>query len=350
MTRLSFAALRPAATEQAMRMVVLLQASDPDLLAALSDDTLAALEQHPEVTLRLVPESDTGGGCTVAGGYRGSETPPALLVTTSLSRRRRAFTALHEFGHHLQRTSLDLAEVLLEHDADEHLEEAACQVFASRVLLSDALFTPLTPVRGPDATTVAEFYARSNASRAACCVRAAGLLHGGGAVVLYREDGTVDMAASTGLIPPARGSDQSATPLLARALARPGGTVEHDETVIAYSTGASGLLYGQATWVDGYVVAVLKPDSASWKPFAPPRTATGTYTGLSKWATCDHCLTQFTVTKDVCARCTTPRCPRRHCACPSSAGERACPRCTLTLDKARFADFADPSTPCRDCA
>ena len=111
MTRLSFAALRPAATEQAMRMVVLLQASDPDLLAALSDDTLAALEQHPEVTLRLVPESDTGGGCTVAGGYRGSETPPALLVTTSLSRRRRAFTALHEFGHHLQRTSLDLAEV-----------------------------------------------------------------------------------------------------------------------------------------------------------------------------------------------------------------------------------------------
>ena len=87
-----------------------------------------------------------------------------------------------------------------------------------------------------------------------------------------------------------------------------------------------------------------------FKPFAPPRTATGTYTGPSKWATCDYCLTPFTVTKDVCPRCATPRCPRRHCACPSSAGERACPCCTLTLDKARFADFADPSTPCRDCA
>lgn len=349
---MSFATLRPAATAQAVRMVARLQASDPDLLAALSDDTLAALDRHPGVTLRLVPESDTGGGCIVAGGYRGSETPPALLVTTSLSRRRRAFTALHEFGHHLQRTSLDLAAVLLEHDADEDLEEAACQVFSSRVLLSDTLVASITPVRGPDATTVAEFYERSNASRAACCVRAAELLAGGGAVVLYREDGTVDMAVSTGLIPPARRSDQSATPLLARALARPGGTVEHDDTVIAYSTGTSGLLYGQATWVDEYIVAVLMPDNASWKPFAPPRTATGTYTytGPSKWATCDYCLTQFTVTKDVCARCTTPRCPRRHCACPSSAGERACPSCTLTLDKARFADFADPSTPCRDCS
>lgn len=332
-------------------MVALLHAGDPDLLAALSDDdTLTALERHPEVTLRLVPETDTGGGCTVAGGYRGSETPPALLVTTSLSHRRRAFTALHEFGHHLQRTSLDLAAVLLEHDQDEDLEEAACQVFASRILLSDELVTALTPVRGPDATTIAELYSRSNASRAACCVRAAELLPGGGAVVLYCGNGTVDMAVSTGLIPPARGSDQSATPLLARALGRPGGTVEHDDTVIAYSTGTSGLLYGQATWVDGYVVAVLMPDNASWKPFAPPRTTAGTYTGPSRWATCDYCLTQFIVTKDVCARCNTPRCPRRHCACPSSAGERACPSCTLTLDKARFAHFADPSTPCRDCA
>jgi len=331
-------------------MVALLQAGNPDLLAELTVDALAGLGRHPEVTLRFVPESDTGGGCTVAGGYRGNETPPALLVTTSLSHRRRVFTALHEFGHHLQRTELELGEVLLEHPADEQLEEAACQIFASRVLLPDALVTPLTPARGPDATTVAEYYENSNASRAACCVRAVGLLVGGGAVVLYREDGTVDMAASTGIFPPALGSDQSTTPLLARALDRPGGTVEHDDTVIAYSTGTSDLLYGQATWVDGYVVAVLKYDNASWKPFAPPRTATGAYTGPSKWATCARCLTQFTVTNNVCARCATPRCPRRHCACPSSASERACPRCTFTLDKARFTDFADPSTPCRDCA
>jgi hypothetical protein len=288
-------------------MVALLEASNPILLAALGDDALAALDRHSEVTLRMVPESDTGGGCNVAGGYRGNETPPALLVTTSLSRRRRAFTALHEFGHHLQRTNLDLGEVLLDHPEDEDLEEAACQVFASRVLLPDALVAPVTPTRGPDATTIADFYASSNASRAACCVRAAELLPGGGAVVLYRENGTVDMTASTGLIPPARRSDQSATPLLARALSRPGCTVEHDDNVIAYSTGTSDLLYGQATWVDGYIVAVLMPDNASWKPLALPRPGTGTYTGPSKWATCEHCLTPFTVTDDVCPRCATPR-------------------------------------------
>lgn len=272
------------------------------------------------------------------------------MVTTSLSQRRRAFTALHEFGHHLQRTDLDLAEQLLDHPAEEELEEAACQVFASRVLLPDALVTPLTPSRGPDASTIAEFYARSNASRAACCVRAAELLTSSGAVVLYRGNGTVDMTASTGLIPPARGSDQSATPLIARALARPGNTVEHDDTRILYSTGTSDLLYGHATWIDGYLAAVLVPDNAGWKAFAPPRPGTSTYTGPSRWATCDQCLREFTITDDVCARCDTPRCPRRHCACPSSSGERTCPCCHLTLAKARFADFDNPRTPCRDCA
>lgn len=331
-------------------MIAVLQASDPDLLAALGDDALDALQRHPDVTLRLVPESDTEGGCTVAGGYRGSESPPALIVTRSLSPRRRAFTALHEFGHHLQRTTLDLAEVLLQHTAEEDLEEAACQVFASRVLLPDALVNELTPARGPDATTVAEFFARSNASRAACCVRAAELLAGGGAVVMYRENGTVDMAVSTGLIPPARGSDQSTTPLLARMLARPNGTVEHDNTVIAYSTGTSDLLYGQATWVDGYIVAILMLDNASWKPLALPRPSTGAYTGPSTWATCSHCYTSFEITADVCSRCTTPRCPSRHCDCPNSTGERTCPECHLSLAKSRFADFADPTSPCRDCA
>lgn len=168
--------------------------------------------------------------------------------------------------------------------------------------------------------------------------------------MLYREDGTVDATASTGLIPPARGSNQASTPLIARALSRPGETVEHDETHIAYSTGTSAPLYGQATWVDGYLVAVLQHDNASWKAFAPTRTASRSYTGPSKFLTCDICLQDYTRTDDVCPTCQTSRCPRRHCGCPSSARERACPSCGLTLDKARYAAFDDPKTPCRDCA
>lgn len=332
-------------------MLALLERSDPEPLAALAADPLNALDAYAEVDLRLVPEADTGAGCTVAGGYRPTETPPALLVTASLSRRRRAFTALHEFGHHLQQTDLDLGTVLLEHSTEQHLEEAACQVFASRVLLPDTLINALTPERGPDATTVAAYYDHSNASRAACCVRAAELLVGGGAVVLYRPDGVVDATASTGLIPPRRGSDQSRTPLISRAISRPGETVQHDDTVISYSTGTSSPLYGQATWVDGYLVAVLKTDNASWKAFAPPHTSTGTYTGPSKWLTCDVCLEEYTRTDDVCRTCGTPRCPRRHCCCASSARERRCPgSCGLTLAKSRFANFDDPTTPCRDCS
>jgi IrrE N-terminal-like domain len=332
-------------------MLAVLRASDPELLTSLTADPLAALTTHAGVDLRLVPESDTGAGCTVAGGYLPAEVPPALLVTESLSRRRRAFTALHEFGHHLQQTNIDLGVALLDHSADQHLEEAACQVFAGRVLLPDELIGPLTPPRGPDATTVAGFYEHSNASRAACCVRAAELLIGGGAVVLYRPDGIVDASASTGVIPPARGSDQSRTPLVVRALSRPGSTVEHDQTFISYSTGTSSTLYGQATWVDGYLVAVLQTDNASWKQFAPPRTTSGTYTGPSRWLTCDVCLEDYVRTEDVCSKCQTARCPRRHCACPSSGRERRCPgTCGLTLAKSRFANFDDPTTPCRDCA
>jgi hypothetical protein len=332
-------------------MLDLLLASDPALLAALTEDALAALAAHPDIDLRLVPESDTGAGCTVAGGYRHAQTPPTLLVTESLSRRRQAFTALHEFGHHLQQTDLDLGAALLDHADDQYLEEAACQIFASRVLLPDDLIGQVTPERGPDSTTVAAYYENSNASRAACCVRAAELLVGGGAVVLYGPDGVVDANASTGVIPPARGSDQSATPLVARALSRPGETVEHDNTFIAYSTGTSGPLYGHATWVDGYLIAVLQTDNISWKPYAPPRTEQGTFTGPSKWLTCDICLEEYTRSSDVCSTCRTPRCPKRHCSCPGSARERRCPgACGLTLAKSRFANFEDPTTPCRDCA
>lgn len=350
MSRPSAVLLRPAARTQARRMLAVLQREEPELLAALPADPLGALAAFARTELRLVPESGGGQGCTVAGAYLPNATPPVLLVTRSLSRRRQAFTALHEFGHHLQRTDAELGAHLLDHPDDEHLEEAACQVFASLVLIPDALVAELVPPRGADATTVGRLYERSHASRAACCVRAVEFLVGGGAVVLYRRDGVVDSTASTGLIPPAKGSDQSATPLVASALRSFGGVVTNDRTHIAYSTGTSGPLYGQAAWVGEYLVAVLKTDNASWKPFAPPRVEGGTFTGTTRWPTCDVCLDNFELTDDVCPRCQQPRCPRQHCGCASSARERRCPGpCGLTLAKSRYADFADVTTACRDC-
>jgi len=341
--------LRGAALHQANAMATTLERYKPGMAADLFDDPLGALDRHSDVELRLVTESGAGGSCSVAGGYLGSENPPVLVVTESLSRRRRAFTALHEFGHHLQRTDSALGAALLDHRDDELLEEAACHVFASRILLPDALVRDVTPAAGPDALTVDSYFKRSNASRAACCVRAAELLVGGGVVALVRPDGIVDFAASSSTYPPAMGSDQSQTPLLRKALTNPGVTSEHDNTFIAYNTGHSDALYGQAVWVDDYVVMVLKSDNVSWRKFAPPRPGTGSYTsGMDRYPFCEICQDTFMRTTDTCQKCKDPRCPRGHCSCVQ-ARERRCPKCSLTLNRSRFADFPDPTTVCRDC-
>lgn len=58
-------------------------------------------------------------------------------------------------------------------------------------------------------------------------MRAAEYLTGGGVVALLDATGTVIFATPRGMLPPARGSDQSATPLIAAALHAPA-TVERD--------------------------------------------------------------------------------------------------------------------------
>ncbi len=134
-----------------------------------------------------------------------------------------------------------------------------------------------------------------------------------------------------------------------RALTNPSVTTEHDNTFIAYNTGHSDALYGQAVWVDDYVVMVLKSDNVSWRKFAPPRPGTGSYTsGMDRYPFCETCQDTFKRTTDTCQKCKDPRCPQGHCSC-IQARERRCPKCSLTLNRSRFADFADPTTVCRDC-
>lgn len=330
-------------------MLRVLEEREAGAADALFDDALGHLAASSDVDLRLVPETMTRGACAVSGGYLPDQDPPALVVTRSTSLRRQRFTALHELGHHLQQTDFDLGAALLEHPKDALLEEVSCHVFASRILLPDTLVADLTPSAGPDAATVAAYFNATDASRAACCVRAAELLVGGGAVVLLRDDGVVDFAASSSLFPPARGSDQSGMPLFERANARRGDVVEHDRTIITYSTGTSDLLYGQAVWLENYLVMVLKTDNASWKAFAPPRPSTSTFTGsTSAYPTCETCQDSFP-RDETCRTCDQARCPRGHCEC-TLLRERCCPGpCGLTLSRSRFANFKDRSTSCRDC-
>jgi len=185
-------------------------------------------------------------------------------------------------------------------------------------------------------------------SRAACAVRAAERLTGFGAIVLYDRDGVVSFAAARGSVfPPARGSDQSATALVAAALRDPyradGLAFTVERTTIRYRPGHdSDPLYGQAAWCDGYLIAVLVDSNAPWQRFSLPRQTTDLW--QPKLAECEVCSTEFEVT-DRCDTCGDPRCESGHSACTQKR-ERRCDRCNLTWAIRRF---PSGGTTCEDC-
>lgn len=351
--RLRASRLREPALAQAARMLAVLDRDQPRLGERLLDDPNAAMSGLDGVEIVMVDENGDGG-CSVAGGYRHDLVPPRIVVTRSASRPRRLFTALHEYGHHLQQNDPELGGHLIDAPHGEELEEAACDVFASRILLPDGLVDEHIPARGPTAESVLALYGTGRASRAACCVRAVERLGGAGAVVLLSPEGKVDFAVSRGLYPPARGSDQSSSAVVAAVMGAPEATVERERTRIRYSTGGlSDELYGQATWVDGYIVAVLAESSPGWLQFAPPRPGTAQYARPAAppawgYGTCSTCQDTFPMSESAgqCSTCGDPRCGKGHCGC-TAARERLCPGCSLYLNRSQFEPGAEQ---CRSCA
>jgi hypothetical protein len=341
--------IREGVINQADAMLALLTRTRPTALAALGRDAVSELSGWTDVAVSLTEEdpvslTDGVSRCSVAGHYGWDTQPPTLHVGCSRSLRRRQFTALHELGHHLQQTDPDLGEVVLGQPDSESFEDASCDVFASRVLLPANLVTRHISRRGPTANNVADLFAASSASRAACCVRAAEHLAGPGCVVLLDMCGVVSFAAAAGVYPPARGSDQSSTPLITAALSSGGRTVERDQTYIVYRNHtASDALYGQAAWCDGYIVAVLALDTVPWRQFAPPRPGTSRTVGL-RWYDCPVCFTTFE-TGQVCKTCHEPRCPDGHCGC-TLASEHPCTKC---FELRHRSQFAAGSTICKAC-
>lgn len=351
MTRLRASQLRPQVLEQAQRTLETLHRSNAGQLQELLDDPTSALIGLAGVDV-IVDDRTDASGCSVAGTYRPDTAPPTISISRSASRRRQIFTALHEYGHHLQRTDLDLGGALLDSPFSDELEEAACDVFASRILLPDDIVDEHIGDRGPTAESVAQLYEHSHASRAACCVRAVERLSGPGTVLLLRSDGVVDFAVGRSMVPAARGSDQSATPLIASALRAHDRTVERDATHLQYSHGGtSEQLYGQATWCDGYIVAVVAATNAGWKPFAPPRPGTARQSPRTPapwgYAACDTCLDNFAVadamgTCDVCGQL---RCDRGHCRCTQQR-EVLCDTCFQFRHRSQYDAGA---TTCKTC-
>jgi Zn-dependent peptidase ImmA (M78 family) len=233
---------RAAARTQAQAMRAALDKVLPGRRDDLTRDPVEVLRTWPEVVYREVPAADTGNRCSVAGAYYGTEDPPLLTVAQATSPGRRAFTALHELGHHLQQSDVELAEAVDSHgDNAEPFEDAACDAFAADVLLPEELVTHHLPDGTPTADHIVALHRSSVASRAAVCVRAAQRLAAPGHVLLLDSDGAVQFAASHLMPRPTRGSNQSAAPVVAQALTDPAGRGRaRGRTRLRYRDGIEG--------------------------------------------------------------------------------------------------------------
>jgi hypothetical protein len=319
----------------------------PGASAELAHDPCAVIEEWDEVRLRYVPAVETDSRCSVAGAYIWEETPPVLAVARAASAGRRGFTALHELGHHLQQSDLDLAQALASvGERGRVLEDAVCDAFAASVLLPDELVDQHIPLVGPTVYDVAALHAASSASRAAVCVRAAQRLRSPGHVVLLDYDGSVQFAAAHGLPPAAKGSNQSSVPVIQDAL---GFRTAKGRTRLLYRDSIRGEeLFAQAGDLDGYVVVVMTTDRPPWEDrFALPSKDTAPV--AATWVcTNAGCGEEFETFGTSCPRCKVPKCPEcSTCECPPVVAERPCTRC-FQVQSAHA--FDGDSTVCESCS
>lgn len=319
-------------------------------ISDLTLDAFASLSAHPEVNVLRVPEvvpGDSELGCSVAGGYRAS--PPTLIVTESMSKRRQHFTLLHELGHHIQRTNLDLGRAVLRRKDRVPFEDGSCDAFAASVLLPDDMVDQAcVAFGGPTAQTAVDLFETSNASRAAIAVRLIGRLKASGAVAVVDDAGIVTFAAARGSVfPPAKQSDQSRNPLIRAALEDPGAAPvwTRDDAQIWYQPGhSSNQLYGQAAWVGNRLMVIMVEEAAPWRTYSPPRDFTAARSS-SRWHDCDTCGRNFEV-KVRCFTCDEPKCPKGHGNC-SEPTEKQCDTCFLVKHTSQF-DAG--SNDCKECA
>ena len=204
---------------------------------------------------------------------------PTLTVTNSLSPGRRSFTALHELGHHLQKNNIALAYAVRSQPADaDAFEDAACDAFAARVLITDDMLEAVLTDRSPSAATLVRLFEETQASRAACCARVVDHLGASGVARRIRQHWPCHVR------PRARRRDRACTgnrpigfPLIKAALASSAGA-QRDRTYFTYRSGSrSSEMYGDAAWAGDYLMVVAVLDRPGWKAFAPSRDLPRTY-------------------------------------------------------------------------
>jgi Zn-dependent peptidase ImmA (M78 family) len=300
----------------------------PGAQAALRDDPSTAISTWPQVQVRYVPSVDTDSRCSVAGAYVWDTTPPVLAVADAASAGRRAFTVLHELGHHIQQNDVELAQALLDAGVRGRLlEEAVCDTFAATVLLPRALVDEHLGDAGLTVDTINGLKAATIASRAAVCVRAAQRLPSPGQVVLLDYDGKVQFTAARGIPPVTRGSDQSGVAVIDDVLAS--ARTRKGRTRLHYRDGIRGQeLFVQAGDLSGYVVAVLMTDRPRWETEFVLPSRNDTPTGRLWVCEQPGCDFEGQVFEAPCPRCQQPKCPEcGKCNCGRAVPERLCGSC-----------------------
>lgn len=331
---------------QVEQMFAVLAKRGTDVLERLQTAAYEDLTGWPDfdVVARPAPgtaPADESTSCDVAGAYIIISGRPTLVIAEA-SQSRMNFTALHELGHHLQRTDDDLFTNLFDSPASAELEEAACDHFAAQVLLPAHLVQEHLRV-GVTAESITALWQASSASRMAVCIAASRRLPAPGHVLLLDLEGSTVIDANRELPRIARGSDQSRHPVITRGLARPSHRAEGTGR-LQYRDGIRGAeLFTQTGDIGDYVVAVAVQDSAPWRSLSVPSRDAGPQ---ARWRDCEHCEATFPSFDRPCLRCNVvvcPECSRCNCTRP----EQRCDSCFLVQP---LAAFGESSTRCLDCS
>jgi Zn-dependent peptidase ImmA (M78 family) len=334
---------RSLVADRVKRMLAIVDGRDPQLRDRLRVDAIGEMRGWTSISIKQLSDQPTTE-CSIAGVYLADATPPEIGIFATLSRRRANFTALHEFGHHLQTFPELVDQLSAQPDYGLALEELSSDAFAARVLLPEDVVRHHLGVGTSTARQVVELWAAGTASRAAVCVVAAQQLQSPGHVILLDEYGAIDFSSSHIEFPLRRGSIQTDVKVM-EAWAGTSRTTAEAKSRFAYRNGTRGPeLYAQAAdMTNGYTVIVAVADRAPWLNLSLSSTER---TVIAKWHTCERCEHTFEVWSR-CDICHQPVCPECNwCDCKVQK-EKTCSDCGL-LKSAEL--FAPGSDLCRDCA
>lgn len=298
-----------------------------DSTDALAEDPLHWIDACSDVAL-VLDDSAMLLEHSVYGRYDAEPDTPRIIVAARQSRGRQHFTALHELGHHILRTTSAFADELIERDDfGAALEERAADRFAALVLIPEAVVAPLLGEGVPTAAAVISSWAHLPAvSMHAVMVRAIANFSSEGYLILLDADGRVLSCVSRDAPPLAVGSDQSATTIWQNLTARDGATAS--DTRFRFR----GVTHGDAYYAQARrlpndtVLIVAARERVPWQlsvrrqEFHPDR----------HWWTCERCSEGFEVWNPPCSICATPICPScGHCSCGAVLEEFLCTECFI---------------------